>query len=113
MAETTVSPTRLSPIERLREASLMGGSITVDQAFLDDLLAEVAALKRGRAQAVALAQAEVAHREAIMAEDARRYGRARILLNRATAFHTAACWVLSFALLFFFVATLALIGGRS
>lgn len=112
MAETTAGPIHLTPSERLRAAALMGGRVTFDQAFADDLLAEVAGLKHARAEAVALAQAEVAHRKAILADDARRFGRVRILLNRATAFHEAACWVLAFALLFFFVATLALIGGR-
>lgn len=69
MTGTTASPIRPTPSERLRAAALMGGGVTFDQVFADDLLAEIAALKRERAKAVA------------------------------------------FALLFFFVAILALIGG--
>lgn len=118
MTGTTASPIRPTPSERLRAAALMGGGVTFDQVFADDLLAEIAALKRERAKAVALARtvarapAESPHRAAIRADDDRRYVRARILLKRAAAFHAAACWVLAFALLFFFVAIMAMIGGR-
>lgn len=107
MHDVTETRPALSPSERLRTAVLIGGTVTLDQAFVADLLAEIGWLKSARTRVMKL----TLDADGAVAAATDKIAAASEILDQAVARHRSAMRLLGITVLVWLVGAILLVGG--